>query len=102
MSTGGEYPGRHRALEQRTRSRREVRMFAPRLAILLIALAALIIIGTLAFWLTEGSSVAYSFAWTLDTVTTLGSIQDPHDVAGRIVVVALELFGIGTLFYGLA
>ena len=46
--------------------------------------------------------MAYSFAWTLDTVTTLGSIQDPHDAAGRVVVVLLELFGIGTLFYGLA
>jgi voltage-gated potassium channel len=77
-------------------------MFARRLAILLSALVALIIAGTIAFTITEGSSVPYSFAWTLDTVTTLGSIQDPHDTAGRVVVVALELFGIGTLFYGLA
>jgi voltage-gated potassium channel len=102
LSTGGEHSGRRRALEQRTRSRREVRMFAHRLAVLLTALAALIIVGTLTFWLTEGSSLAYSFVWTLDTVTTLGAISDPHDVAGRVVVVALELFGIGTLFYGLA
>jgi voltage-gated potassium channel len=77
-------------------------MFARRLAILLTALLAVIVIGTLAFTLTEGSSIAYSFAWTLDTVTTLGSIQEPHDAVGRVVVVALELFGIGTLFYGLA
>jgi voltage-gated potassium channel len=89
-------------LEQRVRTRRELRMFARRLVILLLALGALIIIGTLAFTITQGSSVAYSFAWTLDTVTTLGSIQDPRDTAGRVVVVALELFGIGTLFYGLA
>ncbi len=77
-------------------------MFARRLGILLGALLALIVIGTIAFTLSEGSSVAYSFAWTLDTVTTLGSIQDPHDAGGRVVVVVLELFGIGTLFYGLA
>ncbi len=77
-------------------------MFARRLVILLVALLGVIIIGTLAFMVTEGSSVAFSFAWTLDTVTTLGSIQDPHDVGGRVVVVGLELFGIGTLFYGLA
>ena len=77
-------------------------MFTRRLAILLAALVGLIIAGTIAFTITEGSSVAYSFAWTLDTVTTLGSIQDPHDAAGRVVVVGLELFGIGTLFYGLA
>ena len=64
-------------------------MFARRLSILLGALVGLILVGTVAFTITEGSSVAYSFAWTLDTVTTLGSIQDPHDAAGRVVVVAL-------------
>jgi voltage-gated potassium channel len=77
-------------------------MFARRLGILFSALAAVILLGTLGFAITEGSSVAYSFVWTLDTVTTLGSIQDPHDAGGRVVVVVLELFGIGTLFYGLA
>jgi voltage-gated potassium channel len=93
---------RRRELEQRGRSRRELQMFVRRLGILLAALAAMIIAGTIAFSLAEGSSIAYSFAWTLDTVTTLGSIQDPHDAVGRVVVVVLELFGIGTLFYGLA
>jgi voltage-gated potassium channel len=93
---------RRRELEQRGRSRRELQMFARRLGILLAALAGMIIAGTIAFSLVEGSSIAYSFAWTLDTVTTLGSIQDPHDPVGRVVVVVLELFGIGTLFYGLA
>jgi len=37
-----------------------------------------------------------------DPPPTLGAIQDPHNTAGRVVVVALELLGIGTLFYGLA
>ncbi|MGI8715450.1 MAG: potassium channel family protein [Solirubrobacteraceae bacterium] len=104
MSTAESHASRerHRALEQSNRSRRELRMFARRLGILLAALAGLVVLGTIAFVITEGSSVAYSFAWTLDTVTTLGSIQDPHDPGGRVVVVLLELFGIGTLFYGLA
>ncbi|MGH2868623.1 MAG: potassium channel family protein [Solirubrobacteraceae bacterium] len=102
MPAGDDIPRGPRVLEQRTRARRELRMFARRLAILFSALIGLIIAGTIAFTITEGSSVPYSFAWTLDTVTTLGSIQDPHDAAGRVVVVALELFGIGTLFYGLA
>jgi voltage-gated potassium channel len=84
------------------RTRREVRMFGRRLSVLLAILAGVILAGTVAFALTEGSSVAFAFVWTLDTVTTLGSIQDPRDAAGRVVVVALELFGIGTLFYGLA
>jgi voltage-gated potassium channel len=98
LSTGSDIP---RRLEQRLRARREGRMFARRLAVLLAALVGLIIAGTVAFTITEGSSLAYSFVWTLDTVTTLGAIQDPHDAGGQVVVVLLELFGIGTLFYGL-
>jgi voltage-gated potassium channel len=93
---------RGRPALQRRRARRELAMFTRRLGILFGALTALIALGTIAFMITEGSSIGYSFAWTLDTVTTLGSIRDPHDTAGRVVVVALELFGIGTLFYGLA
>jgi voltage-gated potassium channel len=77
-------------------------MFTRRLGILLVAVVAIIVLGTIALSITEGVSVAYAFAWTLDTVTTLGAMPDPHDTPGRIVVIALEVFGIGTLFYGLA
>ena len=93
---------RDRHVAQRARARRELRMFTRRLGILLSALVALIVAGTILFALVEHTSLGYGFVWTLDTVTTLGSIQDPHSAAGRAVVVALELFGIGTLFYGLA
>jgi voltage-gated potassium channel len=89
-------------LEQRRQARRELRMFTRRLGLLLGALVVLIAAGTIAFALAEGTSIGYGFVWTLDTVTTLGAIQDPHNTAGRVVVVALELLGIGTLFYGLA
>jgi voltage-gated potassium channel len=97
---GGQ--ARHRALEQREHARREVRLFMRRLGILMGALTVLVIAGTIGFVATEGVSVAYAFDWTLDTVTTLGSIQDPHNAGGRIVKIGLELLGIGTLFYGLA
>ncbi len=99
-----EGPGerRRRALAAQDRSRRELTMFARRLVVLLVALVVLVVAGSVAFTLTDGVSLAYGFVWTLDTVTTLGSIQDPHSGAGRAVVVALEIFGIGTLFYGLA
>ena len=93
---------RRHALEQRARARREVHLFMRRLSILLAALIVLVIAGTIGFVITEGVSVAYAFDWTLDTVTTLGSIQDPHNASGRVVKVGLELLGIGTLFYGLA
>jgi voltage-gated potassium channel len=93
---------RRHAIEQREHARREVRLFMRRLMILMVALTILVVAGTIAFVLVERVSPAYGFDWTVDTVTTLGSIPDPHDAGGRIVKVGLELLGIGTLFYGLA
>ena len=93
---------RHPQLEQRTRARREARNFQRRLLVLLVALAAVVVAGSLALSLVEHYSVGYGFVLTLDTVTTLGSIQTPHNTDGRVVIVILEILGIGTLFYGLA
>ena len=93
---------RHSRLEQRTRARREARNFQRRLLVLLVAVAAVVVVGAVALSLVEHYSVAYGFVLTLDTVTTLGSIQTPHNSGGRIVIVTLEIVGIGTLFYGLA
>jgi voltage-gated potassium channel len=52
--------------------------------------------------ITDGKSVGLAFLWTLDTVSTQGAIGIPPSTGGRVVVVLLEIFGIGTLFYGLA
>jgi voltage-gated potassium channel len=93
---------RHHALQQRDHARREVRLFMRRLGVLMLWLWLLVVAGTIGFILAEGVSVAYAFDWTLDTITTLGSIQDSHNTAGRVVKVCLELLGIGTLFYALA
>ena len=100
----GEESGqeRHIALRQKEHARREVRLFMRRLGILLVALGGLIVVGTIGFALIEHVSPAYGFEWTIDTITTLGSIPDPSDTGGRALKVGLELFGIGTLFYGLA
>ncbi|HTU88410.1 MAG TPA: NAD-binding protein [Solirubrobacteraceae bacterium] len=97
---GGD--GRREALAQSARARREVRQFMRRLGILLTALVVLVLAGTIGFAVFEHVSPAYGFEWTLDTVTTLGSIPDPQNTSGRVLKVGLELFGIGTLFYGLA
>ena len=97
---GGE--DRATAVSPRERARRELRQFIRRLGILLTALGAMVIAGTIGFAAIEHVSPAYGFEWTIDTVTTLGSIPDPPDAAGRGLKVGLELFGIGTLFYGLA
>jgi voltage-gated potassium channel len=101
LADHNQLDGRHPTLEQRTRLRREARSFQRRLAILLIALAVVIVAGSVALSLVEHYSVGYGFVLALDTVTTLGSIQTPHDTAGRVVLVLLEILGIGTLFYGL-
>ncbi len=99
---GDDGKDRAAALRQREHARREVRMFIRRLGILLGALGGMVIIGTLGFALIEHVSPAYGFEWTIDTVTTLGSIPDPSDTGGRVLKVGLELLGIGTLFYALA
>jgi voltage-gated potassium channel len=92
----------HQLRDQRRRARRELAQFTRRLMILLAILAGMIAVGTVGLSLSEHVSPAYGFVWTLDTVTTLGTIPDPHDSAGRVLQVILEVFGIGTLFYALA
>jgi voltage-gated potassium channel len=92
---------RRRALEQRLRARRELALFTRRLGILLAVLAGVIVAGTLGYSLEEGTSVGYGLEWTLDTITTVGSIPYPRDGGARVLKVCLEVFGIGTLFYGL-
>src|SRR5438309_1296359 len=100
MPDGPETYARRRHVRQR--ERRELVLFVRRLGFLLAALALVVIVGTVGFALIEGVSIAYAFEWTVDTITTLGSIPDPPDTGARILKVCLELFGIGTLFYGLA
>jgi voltage-gated potassium channel len=96
-----ESVARRRALEQRLRARHEVRLFARRLGILLAVLVAIVVVATVGYSLLEGSSVGYGFMWALDTITTVGAIPEPHDTGARVIKAGLELFGIGTLFYGL-
>jgi voltage-gated potassium channel len=102
MYDSNEVAARRRAIRERRHARRELEQFVRRLSILLAALLVLIVAGTVGYALLEGTSAAYGFEWTIDTVATVGGIPDPPDTGGRILKVALELLGIGTLFYGLA
>ena len=101
MAERPEIAARRRIQAQQRRARRELRQFMRRLGILVAIVFGLIGAGTVGFAVAEKVSVAYAFLWTLDTITTLGTIPEPHDTAGRVVVVGLEIFGIGTLFYAL-
>jgi voltage-gated potassium channel len=80
----------------------EIRAAVRRFTLLLLALVVLVAAGSIGFAAAEGTSIAFGFLRTLDTITTLGTIPTPSNTTGRIIVVALELFGIGTLGYGLA
>ena len=102
MPTPIEQAAHHQIRDQRRRARRELVQFVRRLSILLGALAVMIVVGTVGFAIIEHVSPAYGFVWTLDTVTTLGTIPEPRDGAGRALQIVLEVFGIGTLFYALA
>jgi voltage-gated potassium channel len=87
---------------QRRRSRRELRQFTNRLAVLIAAVILVVVAGSVSFAVVEGTSLAYGFVWTMDVITTLGTISEPKDTGGRLIIVGLELLGIGTLAYGLA
>jgi voltage-gated potassium channel len=90
------------ALARRRQRQRELRQFTRRLGLLLALLATVMIAGAILFSIVEHTSVAYGFYWTLDAVTTLGSLPAPRDTGGRVILIGLELLGIGTLFYALA
>ena len=79
----------------------EIRFFLRRMALLGALILALLAVGTIGLALTEDTSVGYSFLWTLDTIATIGSIGLPEDTVGRILLVFLIIFGVGTLFYAL-
>src|SRR5437764_7869807 len=99
MPDGQELIARRRLLHQRIRTRKELELFTRRLSFLLLAVLVLLLVGTVGYAGIERTSPAFGFVWTLDTITTLGTIPTPRGGAGRGLQVGLELFGIGTLFY---
>jgi voltage-gated potassium channel len=72
--------------------------------ILLIAglFAAVIIIGTIGFKLTEGWSLFDSFFMSLATLTTIGGEVHPLNFRGRIFDAFLMLIGVTTVFVSIA
>jgi voltage-gated potassium channel len=80
----------------------EERQFVRRLLLLLGTVSTVTITAAIAFSLLEHTSIVFGLAWALDKITTVGALPTPSDTGGRVVLAILELFGIGTLFYGLA
>ena len=101
MRTGESGLGRFGTAAALAHAPAEVRLFLRRLALLGALIVALLVVGSVGLALTEGTSIGFSFIWTLDTIATIGSIGLPEDPGGRILIVFLIIFGVGTLFYGL-
>jgi voltage-gated potassium channel len=80
-------------------ARREIGRFLRRLVTLLVALAALTLIGGALLAIFEDVSYWKGINWAVDIVATTGSIGEPQTVGGEIVKVALISFGLGTLLY---
>jgi voltage-gated potassium channel len=102
MADRAEVVHRKWLLQQRIHARRELELFVRRLGFLLLALLMLLVVGSAGYAAIEGTSFGFGVEWTLDTITTVGSIPEPTDTGGRALKTAVELFGIGTLFYGFA
>jgi voltage-gated potassium channel len=80
---------------------RELRIFVARLLRLGLAIAALLLAGTIALVLTDDLNAWTAFLHTLDIVATTGAYPAPTDTGSEIVRVVLTVLGVGTLFYGL-
>jgi voltage-gated potassium channel len=62
--------------------------------------AAVIVLGTLGYWLILGWSFSDALFMTLTTITTVGYGEVRRlDAAGRAITIALILFGVGTALY---
>jgi len=75
-------------------------VFGP-LARLGILVVCLLVVGSLGFVSTEGTSVWGGFMWTLDTIATVGSVPAPASTGGQALKALLIVLGVGTLYYAL-
>lgn len=77
-------------------------VFARRIALVGVAVAGLLALGTIGLAVAEGVGPWYAFRWALDTAATVGGFPQPRTAVGQVIHVGLIVLGVGTLFYGLA
>jgi voltage-gated potassium channel len=83
-------------------ARRQLAVFARRIAALGTVALGLLLLGAAGLSLSEDRGYWFSFRWALDTAATVGGFPQPHSTTGQVVQVALTVLGVGTLFYALA
>jgi voltage-gated potassium channel len=81
---------------------RELVLFARRVVVLGVIVAGLVLFGTIGLSVTDHVDLWFSFRWTLDTLSTVGRMGEPHSTGGQVVEVLLIVLGVGTLFYAFA
>ncbi len=81
---------------------RELLLFARRVIWLGLAIAGLVLFGTIGLAITDNTGLWYALRWTLDTLSTVGRLGEPHSTGGQVVEVLLIVLGVGTLFYAFA
>ncbi len=79
-----------------------MRLFARRIVFLAVISVGLVVVGSVGLSITENVGLWYSLRWALDTAATEGGFPQPHTLGGQVVVVALIVVGVATLFYALA
>jgi voltage-gated potassium channel len=93
----------HRAPDHSGRaSALQLSIFTKRLLMLALVAIALLVLGAIGLELSEGVGFWYGFRWALDTAATVGGFDQPHTTAGQVVLLAITVLGVGTLFYALA
>ena len=81
---------------------RQLMILARRISVLGAIVLGLLLLAALGLALAEDVSYWYGFRWALDTAATVGGFPQPHSTSAQIVLVALIVLGVGTLFYALA
>ena len=80
-------------------ARHEMAFFLRRLAILIASLAVLVLGAAVALAGFEDVSYWHATTWALDTVATIGSVQDTQTLGGDVTKILLTIFGVGTMFF---
>ena len=80
-------------------ARHEMLFFVRRLAVL-VGIVVVLVLGAAAA-LAGFEDVTYwtGVTWGLDTVSTVGSAQEPASLGGDITKIVLTIFGVGTMFF---
>ena len=93
----------HRAPDRSGKaSHLQLTIFTKRILVLALVAVALLFVGAIGLELSEGVGLWYAFRWALDTAATVGGFAQPHTTSGQVVLVAITVLGVGTLFYALA